>query len=176
MNAEQSLNSGTISSLNILSNQMNIPGSKVDGELNLGESTEDLQGNGAGRWDGYVNLHGIVSQGTPSEQQSVGAVAIHTPIAHPESVDALLLSITTLTIVHYLCSSRIRMHPRTTSSPDSEVEGLVAAIIGERKRGRDYQYLVRWDGEGPENNLWLPRSELKDCEVFNKWLASKGRS
>lgn len=53
--------------------------------------------------------------------------------------------------------------------------GIVDSIVDERKRGRGYQYLVRWIGEGPENDLWMPQMELEDCEALHKWLASKGR-
>jgi len=53
--------------------------------------------------------------------------------------------------------------------------GEIDCIVDERKRGRGYQYLVRWVGEGRENDLWLPRTELEDCEALHKWLASKER-
>jgi hypothetical protein len=53
--------------------------------------------------------------------------------------------------------------------------GEVDCIVDERKRGRGYQYLVHWVGEGRANDLWLPRAELEDCDALHKWLASKGR-
>jgi len=68
---------------------------------------------------------------------------------------------------------RVRKHLGTIIMEDGEVEWWVESILDERKRGRGYQYLVRWVGEGPENDLWLPRRELEDCEALDVWLASK---
>ena len=50
-------------------------------------------------------------------------------------------------------------------------EYYVRDIIDERKRGRGYQYLVRWVGYGPEEDRWIAGSELKDTEALNVWLA-----
>ena len=74
-----------------------------------------------------------------------------------------------------LFPGRVRRHPGTIMTENGEVEWWVDEIIDERKRGRGYQYLVRWVGEGPEHDLWLPRREIEDCEALDNWLESKGR-
>ena len=56
---------------------------------------------------------------------------------------------------------------------DSEEAYYVDGILDERKRGRGFQYLVRWRGYGPEDDRWLPSRELADCEALNIWLAQK---
>lgn len=65
-------------------------------------------------------------------------------------------------------------HPGTVVTENGE-EWFVDRIVDERKRGRGYQYLVRWVGEGPETQVWLPRSELEDCEALDTWLKAVGR-
>ena len=58
---------------------------------------------------------------------------------------------------------------------NDQLEHFVEKIIDEKKsRGRGgNKYLVRWRGQGPENDLWLPRKELKDNEALDVWLASR---
>ena len=34
-------------------------------------------------------------------------------------------------------------------------------------------YLVRWVGQGPEHDLWLPRKAIEDCKALDIWLTSK---
>jgi hypothetical protein len=65
---------------------------------------------------------------------------------------------------------------RASSKPDPILvagfeEHFVDYIIAVRRRGRGRQYLVRWRGEGPEGDTWLPRRELEDCEALDNWLA-----
>ncbi len=49
-------------------------------------------------------------------------------------------------------------------------EFFIDKIINQRRRGRGLQYRVRWRGEGPEGDKWLPAKELEDCEALDKWL------
>jgi len=51
----------------------------------------------------------------------------------------------------------------------------VDKILDEKKgRGRGQKrYLVRWVGQGPEHDLWLPEKELEDCEALDIWIAAK---
>lgn len=74
-----------------------------------------------------------------------------------------------------LFPGRVRTHPGTIVTDDGEVEWFVDRILDERKRGRGYQYLVRWVGEGAGDDLWLPRRELEDCEALDLWLKSVNR-
>jgi hypothetical protein len=50
-----------------------------------------------------------------------------------------------------------------------EEEWAVEKIIDERKHGHGYQYLVKWIGYGDEENRWLSRQELINCEVLDRW-------
>ena len=54
---------------------------------------------------------------------------------------------------------------------DGVEEHFVDHIVAARPRGCGWQYLVRWQGEGPEGDEWLPGRELNNCEALNNWLA-----
>ena len=56
---------------------------------------------------------------------------------------------------------------------DGEQEFFIEKIVDERMRNKHLQYRVRWQGEGPEGDKWLPASELEDCEALDNWQASK---
>ena len=43
---------------------------------------------------------------------------------------------------------------------DDEAEYEVEAILKHRGRPRHYQYLLRWKGYGPEEDMWVPEHEL----------------
>jgi hypothetical protein len=57
---------------------------------------------------------------------------------------------------------------------DSMEEYAVDEIIEARRRGRGWQFLVRWTGYGPEEDRWLPASSLDDCEALDRWYESGG--
>jgi len=57
--------------------------------------------------------------------------------------------------------------------PNGDEEYFIDKILDARRRGRGYQYLVRWSGYGAEHDEWLPGSELHDCEALDRWLASR---
>ena len=54
---------------------------------------------------------------------------------------------------------------------DGVEEHFVDHIVAARPRGCGWQYLVRWQGEGPEGDEWLPGRELNECEALDNWLA-----
>ncbi len=56
---------------------------------------------------------------------------------------------------------------------DGQQEFFIDKIIDEWRWGKMAQYLVRWQGEGPEGNKWLPKRELEDCEALENWEARK---
>ena len=58
---------------------------------------------------------------------------------------------------------------------NNEEEFFVDRILDKWKRGWGLQYLVCWLGYGPEEDCWLPRHELDDCEALDIWLAKKNR-
>lgn len=73
-----------------------------------------------------------------------------------------------------LFPSRALVPPEPVNVNDN-LEYFVDRILDERK-GRGcggVQFLVRWIGQGPEYDLWLPEKELEDCEALDVWLASK---
>lgn len=64
---------------------------------------------------------------------------------------------------------RERSIPGPVLTDEGRTEFFIDRIVDERRRGRGKQYLVRWTGEGPEGDLWLPRSELVNAECLDKW-------
>ena len=56
---------------------------------------------------------------------------------------------------------------------DGEQEFFIEKIVDERTKHKQTQYRVRWQGEGPEGDKWLPASELEDCEALDTWQANK---
>ena len=61
------------------------------------------------------------------------------------------------------------LHPPNPITIDGAQEFFIEKIVDERRRGRGTQYLVRWQGEGPEGDLWLEEGELEDCEALDVW-------
>ena len=57
--------------------------------------------------------------------------------------------------------------PPSPITIDGDREFYIDKIIDERCRGQGRQYLVRWCGEGSENDRWLCASELKNCEALD---------
>ena len=49
-------------------------------------------------------------------------------------------------------------------------------IVDEQRRGKSRQYLVRWKGKGPEGDIWLPASEVENCEALDRWQARKAEN
>ena len=67
------------------------------------------------------------------------------------------------------------LHAPEPINVNDQLEHYVDKILDERKsRGRgDTKYLIRWVGQGPEHDLWLPLREIEDCEALDHWLKSK---
>ena len=63
--------------------------------------------------------------------------------------------------------------PGPVTTTNGEREHVIDRIVDERKRGRGYQYLVRWKGYGEEDKEWLPRRELEDTIALDEWLMQK---
>jgi hypothetical protein len=61
--------------------------------------------------------------------------------------------------------------PGSVVNTEEEIEWTVDSIVDERRKGRVHQYLVRWEGCGPEEDSWLPRQELEGCSALDEWLA-----
>jgi hypothetical protein len=65
--------------------------------------------------------------------------------------------------------------PGPTLNPDGEPEWLVEKIVDQRRRGKGYQYLVRYVGYGPEDDRWLPGAEVDELEAMDRWLEEHPR-
>src|SRR5204862_7144922 len=63
---------------------------------------------------------------------------------------------------------------------DGELDGdcwEVAAIVNKRTPRRRVQYLVRWLGFGPEEDVWMDTEELSRCkEIIKEYEASIGNT
>jgi hypothetical protein len=63
------------------------------------------------------------------------------------------------------------LHPPAPILQNGEQEFFIDKIVDERRRAKQIQYRIRWQGEGPEGDKWLPASEVEDCEALDIWLA-----
>ncbi|EEB99754.1 hypothetical protein MPER_00491, partial [Moniliophthora perniciosa FA553] len=70
-----------------------------------------------------------------------------------------------------LFPQRTHQRPGPIVTEDGVEEYFINEIIDERKRGRGYQYLVRWVGYGAEDDEWLPGKDLDECAALDVWLA-----
>jgi Chromo (CHRromatin Organisation MOdifier) domain len=69
-----------------------------------------------------------------------------------------------------LFPGREQSQPLPVLTEDGLEEFLVQEILDSRRRGRGWQYLVRWVGYSAEHDRWLSRSALEDCEALDRWL------
>ena len=56
---------------------------------------------------------------------------------------------------------------------DGQQEFFIDKIVDQKKKGKKTLYRVRWQGEGPEGDKWLPEDELADCEALDTWTTRK---
>jgi hypothetical protein len=73
-----------------------------------------------------------------------------------------------------LFPSREMAEPQPVLTNQGLEEYLVDEIIDSRRRGRGYQYLVRWTGYGPEHDRWMSGSALDECAALDRWLELDG--
>jgi len=57
--------------------------------------------------------------------------------------------------------------------PGGQEEHVIKGILDERRRGKGWQYLVRWKGYGPGDDEWLPRREVEETVALGEWLRRK---
>ena len=73
-----------------------------------------------------------------------------------------------------LFPSQEHSRPGPVLTLDGLQEHKIDHILESRPRGHGYQFLVCWKRYSPEDNEWLARSLLEDCEVLDKWYESSG--
>ncbi len=69
-----------------------------------------------------------------------------------------------------LFPSRVHDEPGPIVTPDGQEEFFVDRILDRRRRGRGWQYLVRWRGYGPGADTWLAGSEVSELEALDTFL------
>lgn len=73
-----------------------------------------------------------------------------------------------------LFPGREHMRPPPVVTEAGIEEFHIERIIDARRRGRGWQFLVRWTGYGAEEDRWLPFQELRDCEALDRWFGEGG--
>jgi hypothetical protein len=69
----------------------------------------------------------------------------------------------------HLFPARELPRPGPVVTEDGQLENFIKKIIDERKVGRGKRYLVRWVGFGEEDDEWIARRDLEDCEALDVW-------
>jgi len=75
-----------------------------------------------------------------------------------------------------LYPSREQMRPGPIITSAGTEEWEIEKILDRRRRGRGYQYLVRWRGYGPEADVWVPGNELEDTTTLKEYENSHTRT
>lgn len=70
-----------------------------------------------------------------------------------------------------------RIHPmfHVSQVKDGHPAYTVRRIVEARRRGQGLQYLLDWEGYGPEDHLWVPRSFILDPSLVANFHASLHR-
>ena len=47
---------------------------------------------------------------------------------------------------------------------EGEEEFEIEAILAHRRKGNEWQYLIKWKGYGSNDNTWIPEAELENAQ------------
>lgn len=72
-----------------------------------------------------------------------------------------------------LFPNRDRVCPAPTII-DGHEEYDIDRILDSHRRGRGWQFLIRWIGQAPSEDRWLSYSSLKDCACLEDWVRQGG--
>ncbi|KAG1962189.1 retrotransposable element [Pimephales promelas] len=80
-------------------------------------------------------------------------------------------------VFHVSCVKPVIRAPIRSPSPPIRVEGApiyrVRKILDMRPQGRGHQFLVDWEGYGPEERSWVPSRDLLDRSLIDDFLRSR---
>ncbi len=83
-------------------------------------------------------------------------------------------------VFHVSCIKPVIRPPSRPPPPPILVEGppvyRVKKLLSTRPRGRGFQYLVDWEGYGPEERSWVPARDILDRSLIEDFLRSRQSS
>ena len=75
-------------------------------------------------------------------------------------------------VVHSPHSTPAPTPPAPLTLPDGDLAWEVDKILGVRRYGKGYQYLVDWKGYRPEDRSWVPRSYFVDNALLSEFYSA----
>ncbi|GAW09832.1 reverse transcriptase-RNase H-integrase [Lentinula edodes] len=98
---------------------------------------------------------------------------------YPYSNQELQLSSYVDQLKHYVPNDPALFPERQRGIPeptivDGHEEFAIDRILDSRRRGRGWQFLVRWVDQAPSEDRWLPYSSLHECEALDDWVRNGG--